>query len=315
MSSRHLVDPELLPLLDVFPTVTITHDNLGARRARVFPGEVDRNDRVSLEILAVPGPAGAPDIRLHVYRPDQVEGPLPVLCHIHGGGHVSGSSAQLEVFHRPLVAYLGCALVSIDYRLAPETIFPGALEDCYAGLAWIFAQAERRGFDPHRVGLIGESAGGGLAAGLALLARDRGDYPVLFQHLIYPMLDDRTCLAEDPNPFAGEFGWHAANNLFGWTAMLGRAPGGDDVSPHAAPARAEDLAGLPPTFLSVGMLDLFVDENLEFARRLMRAGVPVELHVWPGAFHGFDYQPGAHVAEEARRASREALRRALRSRV
>ncbi|MDT9598150.1 alpha/beta hydrolase [Sphingosinicella rhizophila] len=312
MSSRHLIDPELLPLLETFPTITITHDNLAARRARVFPVEIDRNDDVSLEILSAPGPEGAPDIRIHVYRPIQADGPLPVLYHIHGGGYVSGSAAQLEAFHRPLAADLGCALVAVDYRLAPETIFPGALEDCHAGLGWVFGQAGKRGFDIGRVGLMGESAGGGLAAGLALLARDRGDYPILFQHLIYPMLDDRTCVAADPNPFAGEFGWHAANNHFGWSAMLGGKPGGENVSPYAAPARAEALAGLPPTFLSVGALDLFVDENLDYARRLMRAGVPVELHIWPGAFHGFDYQPGAFVAEAARRASRDALRRAFR---
>lgn len=159
---------------------------------------------------------------------------------------------------------------------------------------------------------MGESAGGGLAAALALLARDRGDYALAFQHLIYPMIDDRTCVSDDPNPVTGEFIWTRHNNHFGWSALLGEAPGGPDISPYAAAARAKDLAGLPATFISTPTLDLFVDEDIAYARRLMRAGVPVELHVYPGGFHGFDYAPdSSRLAANARRDSRAALRRAL----
>ena len=159
---------------------------------------------------------------------------------------------------------------------------------------------------------MGESAGGGLAAALALLARDRGAYKLTFQHLIYPMLDDRTCVAAEPNPVAGEFIWTPHNNHFGWSALLGHAPGRPGVSPYAAPARAVDLTGLPPAFIACPTLDLFIDEDVTYAQRLMRAGVPVELHVYPGGFHGFDiFGDAAAVSLQARRDSREALRRFL----
>jgi triacylglycerol lipase len=144
------------------------------------------------------------------------------------------------------------------------------------------------------------------------MVRDRGEHRLAFQHLIYPMIDDRTCTRPDPHPFTGEFIWPPANNRFGWAALLGHEPGRDGVSPYAAAARADDVSRLPPTFISTAALDLFVEENIEYARRLMRAGVPVELHVYPGAFHAFNLWPMAHVAEAARRDSREALRRAMR---
>ncbi len=161
---------------------------------------------------------------------------------------------------------------------------------------------------------MGESAGGGLAAALALLARDRGEYPLIFQHLIYPMLDDRTSAegAEDPHPYAGEFIWTHGANRFGWRSLLGAEPGGPEVSPYAAPARATDLAGLPPTFLLTGGLALLVEVEMEYGSRLTRAGVPVELHVYPGGVHAFDFVPGLEaVSEQARRDSLESLKRAM----
>jgi len=150
------------------------------------------------------------------------------------------------------------------------------------------------------------------AAGLALLARDRGQYQLAFQHLIAPMLDDRTCTTRDPNPFTGQFIWTPESNEFGWTSLLGGPPGSPNVSPYAAAARATDVSGLPRTFICMGALDLFLEEDLEYAHRLMRAGVPVELHVYPGAFHAFDIHATAQVAQAARRDSRAALRRVLR---
>lgn len=307
--SRHLVDPELLPLLDAFPTVSITGENLAQLRARDLPMPQVENCGVDWNEHSFEGPAST--IVVRIYRPRSVDGPLGCIFHIHGGGYVGGSVAEVEFLHRPLAAELGCAIVSVDYRLAPETAFPGNIEDCYAALSWTFGHASEHGIDKSRIGLMGESAGGGLCAALALMARDRGDHALAFQHLIYPMLDDRTCVSE-PNPYSGEFIWHAENNLFGWTALLGEEPGGQGVSPYASPARASDLSGLPPTFIGTAALDLFVDENIEFARRLNRAGVPTELHVWPGAFHGFDLLPGPAVADAARRTSVEALRRFLR---
>ena len=309
--SRHLLDRQLFPLLDLLPTVALTVDNLAERRARRLPPTVADNSDVSLAKRNIPGLPGAPAVPLYIYRPIGAAGALPTIYHIHGGGFVAGSAAQLEAAHRHVVISLGCMLISVDYRLAPEERFPGAIEDCFAGLCWVIEHARELGVDISHLGLSGESAGGGLAAALALMARDRNIQPLAFQHLIYPMLDDCTCVRPDPPPFAGEFLWHAPNNRFAWNAMLGHEPGGDNVSYYAAPARANDLAGLPPTFLSVGALDLFVEENLEFGRRLMRAGVPVELHVWPGAIHGFDLLPDAHIAMEANRASRTALRRFL----
>ena len=309
MNTRHLVDPELLPLLDAFPTVTITSETLPDLRNRELPLPPAADCGVDWEERTIEGPETP--VKVRIYRPRNLSGKLGCVFHIHGGGFVGGKLAEVEFLHRPLAAALGCVIVTVDYRLAPETRFPGNVEDCYAALAWTFTNANDLDVDAERIGVMGESAGGGLAAALALLARDRGDYRLAFQHLIYPMLDDRTCVRQ-PSEYAGEFVWHAANNRFGWTALLGAEPGGPDVSPYAAPARATDLSGLPPTFIGTAALDLFVDEDIDYAARLIRAGIPTELHVWPGAFHGFDLVPGARVSENARRASEDALRVFLR---
>ena len=213
--------------------------------------------------------------------------------------------------HRPLAARLGCCIASVDYRLAPETRFPGAIEDCYAALSWLVFNARELGIDPARIGVMGESAGGGLAAALSLLVRDRGEHRLAFQHLIYPMIDDRTGVSATLNPYAGEFVWTAQANRFGWTCLLGAEPGVDGISPYAAAARAENFADLPPAFIATGALDLFVDENLSYAQRLLRSGVPVEMHVYPGAFHGFQWAAGAEVTQIARRDSFGALARAM----
>jgi len=311
MNTLHLVDPQLRPLLEVFPTMSLSDESLADARAGELPMPPVPDCGVALDIVSVPGPAGAPAIGLHLYRPRDATGALPCIFHIHGGGYVLGAAKDYEFLARPLAAELGCAIVSVDYRLAPETRFPGAIEDCHAGLGWTIANAATLGIDPARVGVMGESAGGGLAAALALMARDRGEHALAFQHLIYPMIDDRTCVTPDPHPVAGEFIWPAANNCFGWKALLGQEPGSDGVSPYAAAARATDLAGLPPTFIATGALDIFVDEDIDYARRLMRAGVPTELHVYSGAFHGFDMMPGPAVADAARRDSRAALARFL----
>lgn len=318
MDTRKLVDPALLPVLDVFPTVALTKELLGpmreAERFAQFPVVVppEAQERIELSVRTASGPPGAPDISLHVYRPRDAQSALPCIYHIHGGGYVGGSAAQLETLHRPLSHALNCIIVSVDYRLAPENPFPAGIEDCYAGLAWTLANAEALSIDKTRIGVMGESAGGGLAAALALLARDRGEYQLSFQHLIYPMLDDRTCVVAEPNPIAGEFIWTPHNNRFGWASLLGREPGAPDVSPYAAPARAKDLSGLPPAYIACPTLDLFIDEDVSYAQRLMRAGVPVELHVYAGGFHGFDIFGGdAPLSVRARADSMAALQRAI----
>jgi acetyl esterase/lipase len=266
--SRHLVDPELQPLVDMMPNVPITLELLPMMRATMMAPVADPAAE-TLEPVQhmVPGPDGAPEVGVLVYRPAAAGAPLPCILHIHGGGFIAGTAAMMAASLGQITAALGCAAVSVDYRLAPEHPYPAAVEDCYAALVWTVAHAEELGIDPARIGVMGESAGGGLAAALALLVRDRGEYSFAFQHLIYPMLDDRTCVAADPHPFAGEYLWTAPNNLFGWASLLGGPPGGADVSPYAAPARAETLEGLPATFIATGALDLFVEENLEYARR------------------------------------------------
>lgn len=313
MSTKHLVDRELVGLLDVFPTVTVSAETLPDMRARGLPIPVDPEHiaATEAEVRMIPGPEGATDVALTIYRPRNASGTLPCIFHIHGGGYVGGSVAQFEGLSRAAVAQLGCVMTSVEYRLAPETPFPGPVEDCYAALGYVFNNAKALGIDATRIGVMGESAGGGLAAALALLARDRGAYALAFQHLIYPMLDDRTVTAKDPHPHTGEFIWNAQSNAFGWASLLGVAPGSDGVSPYAAAARAEDLSRLPPTYISTGALDLFLEEDLEYARRLMRAGVAVELHVYPGAFHGFEILPISRVSSAAIAASRGALKAAL----
>jgi triacylglycerol lipase len=315
MSSRHLVDPQLLPLLDLVPPLRLSEETLRAMRSRprMFQPDAADIERTDLGIRTIPGPAGAPGVEVLVYTPRGVAGPRPAVLHIHGGGYVAGDARDLEAAHRPLAANLGCTIVSVNYRLAPDTAFPGAIEDCYAALAWLFASSADLGVDAARIGIMGESAGGGLAAALALLARDRGEHKIAFQHLIYPMIDDRTCVTDAPHPYAGEFVWTPASNHFGWTSLLGGTPGGAEVSPYAAAARATDLTGLPQTYIASGALDLFLEEDLAYAQRLIRAGVPTELHVYPGAFHAFQWAAHTDIAKAAARDSYDALSRAMKA--
>jgi acetyl esterase/lipase len=315
MVSAHLVDPELVEGLTLWPPLDFSTTDVVAVRAGLAAmlagAPVVEVPGVVTETITVPGPEGAPEVRVVVHRPAEAAGPVPAILHIHGGGYVIGTPGMSDLANKGLVRELGCAVYSVDYRLAPETAHPGPVEDCYAALRYVAENAAALRVDATRIGVMGESAGGGLAAGLALLARDRGGPQLAFQHLIFPMLDDRTGTVGDPHPYTGEYVWSPAQNRYGWGALLGTAPGGADVSPYAAAARAEDLAGLPPAFIAVGTLDLFLEENIEYARRLTRAGVPVELHVYPGAYHGFQLMGTARVTLAANRDSLEALRRAV----
>ncbi len=318
MSTRHLVDPELLPMLEIFPSMSFTAESLPAVRAALaaMAGAAPVPDLpVTVAEHHAVSPDGGHRVRMLVYTPHSDGGPpdggpRPALLHIHGGGYVLGAPEMRDAGNRQLSHELGCVIVSVDYRLAPETPHPGPVEDCYAALAWLHTEAAGLGVDATRIAVGGESAGGGLAAALALLARDRGGPAIAFQLLIYPMLDDRSATAPG-DPFTGEFIWTREANLFGWSALLGRAAGGENEPHHAVPARAASLAGLPPAYLSVGALDLFLAEDLDYARRLAADGVPVELHVYPGAFHGFDMMAEAGVAKAFRRDWVAALDRAF----
>ena len=314
MPSKHLVDPELLASLDAFPPLEFTKETLPLVRqgmdamiAATPAPEIAGVDVEERTLKAVHGH----DIGIAIYTPREPTESHPAVLHIHGGGYVLGSVRMNDISNRMLAVAARCVIASVDYRLAPETLHPGPIEDCYAALKWLYTNADALGVDRTRIAVSGESAGGGLAAALALLARDRGEVPLLFQRLIYPMIDDRTAVQTDPHPFAGEFLWTRSANHFGWSSLLGREPGGAEVSHYAAPARAVDLAGLPAAYISVGALDLFLEENLEYARRLMRAGVPTELHVYPGAYHGFEIAPQAQVTQAAQRDALNAMARAL----
>jgi acetyl esterase/lipase len=250
-------------------------------------------------------------VLIRIYRPNEQPHTLPALYWIHGGGYVMGDIEQDDRLMKQLVNRIGCVAVSVNYRLAPEHPFPAPVEDCYAGLKWLFAHASELGVDPSRIAIGGASGGGGLAAGLALLVRDRGEMRVAFQLLIYPMIDDRN-VTPASHAITDSRMWNREANRLGWRAYLGRDGGGADVSPYAAASRATDLTNLPPAYIPVGALDLFVDENIEYAQRLIQAGVPTELHVYPGAFHGFDlFAPSAKVSKQFKADRDSALKRAL----
>jgi acetyl esterase/lipase len=232
---------------------------------------------------------------------------------MHGGGYVVGSPVTYHEQCSGFADELGIIVVSVDYRLAPEHPFPAGLEDCYTALRWVHDHADALGVDPARIAVGGDSAGGGLAAALAQLALDRGKVPVCFQLLVYPMLDDRTVLRADHGG-TGAFVWSPTSNAFGWTSYLGHPPRHDDDRPYAAPARREDLRGLPPAWIGVGGLDLFHDEDLAYAERLRAAGVECEVTVVAGMYHGADVVSGGSAASTAfRAAGRDALGAALAS--
>lgn len=277
--------------------------------------ELARGGAFAVRELTVPGPAGSPDISLLICRPTTATTPTPAIYHIHGGGMLVGDCRMGLPPMLDLADEFGMAVVSVEYRLAPETPHPGPVEDCYAGLAWCAAHAGEQGIDPERIVLIGASAGGGLAAGVALMARDRGGPAVLGQLLMCPMLDDRN---DTPSAvqMAGLGIWDRTCNETGWNALLGGARGTDDVSPYAAPARATDLSGLPPAFIDVGSAETFRDEDVMYASRIWQAGGSAELHVWPGGFHGFaGMAPQAAISRDAQAAPRQWLRRLLSNRM
>ena len=315
MTTRPLVDPELAAILDQIPSVKLTEEIVKQVRAMAQAqnfSHLPTFPDIEVTECFVPGPEGAPEVRILLYRPVKLEG--PALLWMHGGGYIMGSPEQEDLIVKNMVSAIGCVAVSVDYRLAPETRYPGPVEDCYAALKWLHTHASELGVDPNRIAIAGSSAGGGLAAALGLLARDRGEIPLAFQLLIAPMLDDRTCTLAEPHPYTGEFIWTREANCFGWTSLLGQEPGLPGVSPYAAPARVEHLEGLPPTFINVGALDLFLEEDLEYARRLTRAGVPTEFHLYPGAYHGFRMVADAQVTQTAARDQFAAMKRALTSR-
>lgn len=278
-------------------------------RVPIRGGEIP--DDILVEDVLVPGADGAPDVFLRIYRPRSLRTAAPALFWIHGGGFILGHPFQDEEANIGFVRTLGITVAAVRYRLGPEHPSPAAVEDAYAALTWLSAHAEERLIDPTRIAVGGASAGGGLAAGLVLYAHDRAEVTPAFQLLVYPMLDDRTVLRTDMDTRNVRM-WTPGSNRFGWTSYLGAEPGSADVSPYAAPARRTSLAGLPPAWIGVGTLDLFHDEDVVYAERLAASGVPCELLVVDGAFHGFDAAfRKAGVSKDFHRAQAAALRGAL----
>ncbi len=264
-----------------------------ARTAIPALGSTQNVERVDHQVGSEPGVA----VRIH--RPRTSDGPLACVYSIHGGGYVVGSYDMDDALFESWCPKLGVLGVSVNYRLAPETTFPGPLDDCYLGLQWASDNADELGIDPGRLGVYGVSAGGGLAAALAMLARDKGEVRLAFQLLESPMLDDRQ---QTPSSnLDGLAIWSKAANEFGWRSYLGPAYGREDVPPYAVPARSADLSGLPPSYISVGTADGFRDEDIDYAVRLNQAGVPTELHVYPGAPHGYQLFVDSAVARQSRR--------------
>jgi acetyl esterase/lipase len=312
-------DPELaaaLPVLGEYLPPSFTLDMIPSLRetpgmAPITNEELSRGGALLVEERTVPGPAGAPGISLLVCRPADATTPLATIYHTHGGGMILGDNRIGLPGLLDWAQELQLVVVSVEYRLAPEHPHPAPVEDCYAGLVWTAEHAGELGIDPDRILIAGASAGGGLAAAVVLLARDRGGPALLGQMLLCPMLDDRN---DTPSSLqmAGLGVWDHTSNDTGWTALLGDERGGPDVSPYAAPARATDLSGLPPAFIDVGSAETFRDEDVAYASRLWQAGGEAELHVWPGGFHGFDgLVPQAVLSQDAKAARMRWLRRLL----
>ncbi|WP_030264793.1 alpha/beta hydrolase [Streptomyces sp. NRRL B-24484] len=313
----HAFDPELAAALALWAPVDIA-DPAAARAAQAAElaavrGRAD-DTGVKVEDVLVPGPPGGPEVRLRTYRPLGRPGPLPVLYTVHGGGFVLGSP---EVDHEENLAFcreLQALVVSVDYRLAPEHPHPAALDDCWAGLRGLVDRAGGLDADPARIALRGDSAGGGLVAALAMLARDGGGPALRLQQLHCPALDDRLA-----TPSAVEYTdtpvWNRRNAELSWAAYLGpdRAAGRAAVDRFAAPARAStaDLVGLPPAHVTVMQFDPLRDEGIDYARALLAAGVPTELHLLPGTFHGAGMVTHAGVVRRAAAEAVAVLRRAL----
>jgi acetyl esterase/lipase len=290
----------------VIPALRAQGDEAAAALLATLP----RDDRVSREDHLIRTPAG--DLLVRMYRPRSSTSLLPAVIWLHGGGMMFGSIEFDGPTCEGYAIAVDCAVLSVQYRLAPEFPYPAAVDDCFAALTWSADHASQLKIDPERIAVGGESAGAGLAAATALLTRDRGGPRIAFQALAYPMLDDR-----NNTPSACEFAeipsWSHQHNRSAWLAVLGERAGGANVEPYAAPARAADLSGLPPSLLQVGELDVLRDENIAYATRLMQAGVSTELHVYPGAYHGWDAAaPEAPKSIRARDERTGSLIRALR---
>ncbi|TVY52575.1 Carboxylesterase NlhH [Lachnellula cervina] len=263
---------------------------------------------ISHEERTISGPHG--DIQLSIFRPAKrlPEG-NPGIYWIHGGGMIAGNRFMGMGMHGVadwMVRYDAVA-VAVEYRRAPENPDPMPVDDCYAGLQWVAEKENLQslGINAEKLVIAGQSAGAGLAAGTALLARDRGGPSLCGQLLLCPMLDDRNA-SVSARQYKDEGSWSGTTNAMAWKCLLGNSAGGTETSIYAAPARAADLSGLPPAFIDVTSAEAFRDEDVAYASKLWEGGVQAELHVWPGGFHGFDMFVPSHALAQLAIASRTA---------
>ncbi len=320
-SLRERLDPELKGPIEMMlnqPQLMSFDDLPAARAASVqmiaaMKAQLPDIQGVVTKDRTIRGPEGAPDLTIRIYRPEKLTGPAPALLWIHGGGYMLGSIEQ-EDFSAKQFALAGeCVVVATEYRLAPENPFPAPLEDCYAALKWLAGHTKELKVDRSRIAIGGASAGGGLAAGLALMARDRAEVDIIFQLLVYPMINDCN-IAPASDTLPETLFWTRAANRIGWRSYLGCEPGVEGISCYAAATRATNLEGLPPAYITVGDLDLFALEDIDYAGRLIEAGVPTELHVYPGGCHAFDMLvPGSSIAKAFTADIHRGLKRALHS--
>ena len=312
-STNHLLHPELQVMAEASIIKEINDGNLQGIRETLDglrpPLEDERSFNVTRKEIFIPQD-NAPDVRCLLYIPDdRKEASGPGYLHIHGGGYIIGSPEGSDTQNLLLSYEIGAVIISVDYRLAPENPIPAPLDDCYAALGWFHENSEELGIDRARIGIGGESAGGGLAAALAIKARDEGKYQICWQSLTYPMLDDRTGDDKNPgDPLVGEFVWTREFNQYAWNSYLADAK---RKAPQA-PGRLEDFKGLPPTWMFTASLDLFRDENIDYAQRLMSAGVSCDLVVYPGACHAFQQIETSELAQRFREDFTAALKRGLR---
>lgn len=305
--SRALVEFEDLVVISMTPDEILEVRRSGTTAS---PAELTVHGAFRRDERTVPGwRPGDADVPVVVYTPVSARRVVPVILHLHGGGLIAGTADSDMPPTAELAERTGCAVVSVEYRLAPEDPYPAALEDAAAALRWLAGDDAPVGFDSSRIIVAGVSAGGGLAAATALFARDHGGPPIAGLLLQCPMLDDRSDSAS-AHQMAGHGSWDRSANATAWSAYLADVDG--PVPAYASPARARDLAGLPPTFVDVGSAETFREECVAFARGIWRDGGEAELHVWPGGTHAFDFlAPWTPLARDARRAREDWLRRLL----
>lgn len=308
MDARKLIDPELKPALEMLPFELITRDNIMQVRETLAAmnesmGRAPTDVSISQRVISTRDG----ETTLYIFKPENVPKNNPALLWIHGGGYIMGDGN--DVMAAAMAERCGCTVISVNYRIAPEHPFPAGPEDCHAALVWVYENAAELGINPNRFAIGGASAGAGMAAGVSLMNRDRKGPPLAFQYLLYPMLDN---MHDTPSgKLENHAVWSRQTSLNAWEMYLDGTPG-EEASSYAAPCRARDLSGLPTTYMVVGAQDLFRDENITYAQRLMAADVPTQLEVFPGVFHGAEgFVPEAKISKRMRDSYHQALKIAL----